>query len=72
MTKDPRRGATASRDRRCRNPGATRSGDTGAGDPGVGRRARDELSSTPGSVAVTMHKCRKRAADAYQAITEES
>jgi RNA polymerase sigma factor (sigma-70 family) len=31
-----------------------------------------ELDSTPGSVAVTMHKCRKRAVDAYRALTEES
>jgi RNA polymerase sigma factor (sigma-70 family) len=31
----------------------------------------DSLESTPGSVAVTMHKCRRRAVDAYRAITEE-
>jgi RNA polymerase sigma factor (sigma-70 family) len=32
----------------------------------------EELDSTPGSVAVTLHKCRKRAIDAYRALTEES
>jgi DNA-directed RNA polymerase specialized sigma24 family protein len=30
------------------------------------------LDSTPGSVAVTLHKCRRRAVDAYRAITEAS
>jgi len=47
--------------------------------PGRGRRrcARcsrsiaGELDSTPGSVEMTMHKCRKKAVDAYGAITEE-
>ncbi|MGZ5441673.1 MAG: RNA polymerase sigma factor [Thermoanaerobaculia bacterium] len=29
----------------------------------------DTLESTPGSVAVSMHKCRKRAVDAYRSIT---
>ncbi|HEU4886458.1 MAG TPA: sigma-70 family RNA polymerase sigma factor [Thermoanaerobaculia bacterium] len=32
----------------------------------------DTLDSTPGSVAVALHKCRKRAVDAYRAITKES
>jgi len=32
----------------------------------------DRLDSTPGSVAVTLHKCRRRAVDAYRAITGES
>lgn len=31
-----------------------------------------KLDSTRGSVAVTLHKCRKRAVNAYRAITEES
>ena len=31
-----------------------------------------KLDSTRGSVAVTLHKCRRRAVDAYRAITEES
>jgi RNA polymerase sigma factor (sigma-70 family) len=31
-----------------------------------------KLDSTRGSIAVTMHKCRRRAVDAYRAITEES
>lgn len=31
-----------------------------------------QLDSTPGSVLVTMHKCRRRAIDAYRAITENS
>lgn len=30
------------------------------------------LESTPGSVAVSLHKCRRRAVDAYRAITKES
>jgi RNA polymerase sigma factor (sigma-70 family) len=29
-----------------------------------------ELDSTPGSILVTLHKCRKRARDAYRSITE--
>lgn len=32
----------------------------------------DDLESTPGSVAVTLHKCRKRAVDAYRALTGKS
>jgi DNA-directed RNA polymerase specialized sigma24 family protein len=32
----------------------------------------DALESTPGSVAVNLHKCRKRAVDAYGAITGKS
>lgn len=31
-----------------------------------------EMELTPGSVAVNLHKCRRRAVDAYRAITEES
>jgi RNA polymerase sigma factor (sigma-70 family) len=30
----------------------------------------DELHSTPGSILVTLHKCRKRARDAYRSIAE--
>jgi len=32
----------------------------------------EEMDLTRGSVGVTLHKCRKRAVDAYRAITEES
>jgi RNA polymerase sigma factor (sigma-70 family) len=31
----------------------------------------DTLESTPGSVAVNLHKCRKRAVNAYRSITEK-
>lgn len=31
----------------------------------------DRLDSTPGSVAVMLHKCRRRALEAYHALTEE-
>lgn len=31
----------------------------------------DTLESTPGSVAVNLHKCRKRAVSAYRSITEK-
>ena len=30
----------------------------------------DQLDSTPGSVLVSLHKCRKRAVEAYRSITE--
>lgn len=32
----------------------------------------DTLESTPGSVAVNLHKCRRRAVSAYRSITEKS
>jgi len=32
----------------------------------------DSLESTRGSVAVTLHKCRKRAVNAYRSITEDT